>query len=234
MNIEFVLFKNLLDDNEDIQIGIMVEDNQVLCLCCYGTFEEEDYEIIEKETIEFSGNGDFLTYLHSKEYENLFKPQPADHHRTIHGDILTPVEDAGKEMVIVCHQVNCKGVMGAGLAKQVKSKFPGVYDLYKEKCKAFKTENLGTVQLCSCLEEAGYIIANVFSQSGYGRTGLYTDYKALRKSFSSLREFDNTVIRIPYKMGCGLGGGDWKTVKQIIYEELIDYGCKVEIWRMKK
>lgn len=233
MNIEFVKFKNLLDDNEDIQIGIMVEDNQVLCLCCYGTFEEEDYEIIEKKPIEFSGNGDFLIYLHSKEYENLFKPEPAGHHKTICGDILTPVEDAGKEMVIVCHQVNCKGVMGAGLAKQVKSKFPGVYDLYKEKCDAFKMENLGTVQLCSCLEEGGYIIANVFSQSGYGRTGLYTDYKALRKAFSSLREFDNTVIRIPYKMGCGLGGGDWKTVKQIIYEELIDYGCKVEIWRMK-
>lgn len=234
MNIEFVLFKNLLDDNEDIQIGIMVEDNQVLCLCCYGTFEEEDYEIIEKKPIEFSGNGDFLTYLHSKEYENLFKPEPADHHKTIHGDILTPVKDAGKEMVIVCHQVNCKGVMGAGLAKQVKSKFLGVYDLYKEKCNAFGSENLGTVQFCSCLEEAGYIIANVFSQSGYGRTGLYTDYKALRKAFSSLREFDNTVIRIPYKMGCGLGGGDWKTVKQIICEELIDYGCKVEIWRNEK
>ncbi len=234
MNVEFVLFKNLLNDNEDIQIGILVEDNQVLCLCCYGTFEEEDYEIIEKKPIEFSGNGDFLTYLHSKEYEKLFEAKPVDHYKTIHGDILTPVEEAGKEMVIVCHQVNCKGVMGAGLAKQVKSKFPGVYDLYKEKCNAFKTENLGTVQLCSCLEEAGYIIANVFSQSGYGRTGLYTDYKALRKAFSSLREFDNTVIRIPYKMGCGLGGGDWKTVKQIICEELIDYGCKVEIWRNEK
>ena len=47
-------------------------------------------------------------------------------------------------------------------------------------------------------DEAGYIIANVFSQSGYGRTGLYTDYKALRKAFSSLREFDNTVLR--YKL----------------------------------
>ena len=115
MNIEFVLFKNLLDDNEDIQMGILVEDNHVLCLCCYGTFEEEDYEIIEKETIEFSGIGDFLIYLHSKEYEKLFKPEPFEHHKTIHGDILTPVEDAGKEMVIVCHQVNCKGVMVQGL-----------------------------------------------------------------------------------------------------------------------
>ena len=96
---------------------------------------------------------------------------------------------------------------------------------------AFKNGNLGSVQLCSCLEKAGYIVANVFSQNEYGKNGLYTDYKALRAAFSNLRGMDNTVIRIPYKMGCGLGGGDWKTIKEIIYEELINFGCKVEIWK---
>lgn len=53
MNIEFVLFRNLLDCVDDIQIGILVEEKQVLCLCCYGTFEEEDYEIIEKKQLSF-------------------------------------------------------------------------------------------------------------------------------------------------------------------------------------
>lgn len=36
--------------------------------------------------------------------------------KTIEGNILDAEED------IICHQVNCKGVMGAGLAKQSKSK----------------------------------------------------------------------------------------------------------------
>lgn len=233
MNIEFVLFRNLLDCVDDIQIGILVEEKQVLCLCCYGTFEEGDYAIIENKTIVFSGNGDFLTYLHSKEYEKLFKSQPSEHHRTIHGDILTPVEEPEKEMVIVCNPVNCTGVMGDGLAKQVKDKFPEVDFLYWQKCDAFKTGNLGSIQFCSCLEKAGYIIANVFSQNEYGKKGFYTDYKALRAVFLNLRGMDNIVVRIPYKMGCGLGEKEWKTVKGIIYNELIIYGCKVEIWRMK-
>ena len=33
---------------------------------------------------------------------------------------------------ILCHQVNCQGVMGAGLAKQIRSKYPEVYEQYKE------------------------------------------------------------------------------------------------------
>lgn len=42
-----VKFQSLLED-EDIQYGILLDDNRVLCLDCLGTFEEEDYDIIEK------------------------------------------------------------------------------------------------------------------------------------------------------------------------------------------
>ena len=31
---------------------------------------------------------------------------------------------------IICHQVNCMGVMGAGLAKQVKKKCPDAFRRY--------------------------------------------------------------------------------------------------------
>ncbi|WP_223260709.1 hypothetical protein [Bacillus sp. LNXM65] len=40
--------------------------------------------------------------------------------KTVDGNILEASED------IICHQVNCKGVMGAGLAKQIKSKYPNI------------------------------------------------------------------------------------------------------------
>lgn len=36
------------------------------------------------------------------------------------GDILKSKAD------IICQQVNCKGAMGAGLAKQIKEKYPKV------------------------------------------------------------------------------------------------------------
>ena len=47
----------------------------------------------------------------------------------VNGNILTfPERD---EDTIICHQVNCKGVMGAGLAKQIRDKWPVVFDEYK-------------------------------------------------------------------------------------------------------
>lgn len=35
---------------------------------------------------------------------------------------------------IICHQVNCQGVMGSGIAKQVREKYPVVYRDYKRMC----------------------------------------------------------------------------------------------------
>lgn len=148
------------------------------------------------------------------------------------GDILSP-NDNETQGVIICHQVNCQGVMGAGLAKQVKTKFPSVYHAYKEKCDALGSKNLGSVQFCSCLSEAGYIVANVFGQDRYGTDKRYTNYNALKKAFSAVAQaFPNDAIRIPYLMGCGLAGGDWNVVLQIINEDLVNKGCQVEIWRL--
>lgn len=45
--ITFVLFKNLLDDSPDINVGYLIDDKKDLyCLCgCDGLFEREDYKI---------------------------------------------------------------------------------------------------------------------------------------------------------------------------------------------
>jgi O-acetyl-ADP-ribose deacetylase (regulator of RNase III) len=151
----------------------------------------------------------------------------------INGDILTRNEDESRE-VIVCHQVNCMGVMGAGLAKQIRDKFPGVYQNYKEKCELIKIGfgGLGDVQFNIC-GDYNYIIANVFGQYHYGRGKQYTDYDALHKAFSKIHDgFRNATIRIPYRMGCGLGGGDWDVVLGIISDTLA--GMDVEIWHYIK
>lgn len=149
------------------------------------------------------------------------------------GDILTP--NMTNRGVIVCHQVNCKGVMGAGLAKQIRDKYPDVYSMYKEHCRQIANGNggLGDVQFCSVLERSGYIVANVFGQDDYGRGQQHTNYCALRRAFTIIAEsFPGYIIRIPYKMGCGLGGGDWKTVYSIIHTTLIAAGIEVEIWQL--
>lgn len=145
------------------------------------------------------------------------------------GDILTP--NCTDCSVIICHQVNCKGVMGAGLAKQVRNAHPDVYLAYKEKCNAGMA-HVGDAQFVSCLDgRHDYIIANVFGQDGYGRDKQHTDYAGLEAGFRKVAEaFPNDTIRIPMGIGCGLGGGDWGIVRDII--DRVFANQNVEIWTL--
>lgn len=151
----------------------------------------------------------------------------------VRGNVLSPNKE--NKCVVVCHQVNCKGVMGAGLAKQVRQMHPGVYAAYLDKCNQIQVGvgGVGDVQFCSALNKSGYIIANIFGQDDCGRNERYTDYDALRKAFTHIAQaFPNDTIRIPYKMGCGLGGGEWPVVLEIIEQTLVANNVHVEIWRL--
>ncbi|MCM1223877.1 MAG: macro domain-containing protein [Lachnospiraceae bacterium] len=156
--------------------------------------------------------------------------------REIVGDILTPANFGTS--VVVCHQVNCMGVMGAGLAKQIKDKFPKVFRMYRAQCSAWRHNpggNLGYAQFCSVENSAGYIVANIFSQLSYGRNGRQTDYDAVRDGFRRVATaFPDSTIRIPYEMGCGLGGGDWNIVLCIVQDTLVSKGIDVEIWKLNQ
>lgn len=44
----------------------------------------------------------------------------------------------------ICHQVNCMGKMGSGVALQVRQRFPHVYEEYK---KVASSDMLGKVQI---------------------------------------------------------------------------------------
>lgn len=119
---------------------------------------------------------------------------------------------------VIVHQVNNKGVMGAGLAKAIRNKWPVVYQHYKA-----KPPVLGTVQYVSIRH--GLAVINLCSQDGYGRSRCYTSYIAMRAGLSIIAQVMEEMemscpVYIPYKMGCGLGGGDWKIVSKIIHETL--------------
>ncbi|MBU8607895.1 macro domain-containing protein [Bacillus pumilus] len=141
---------------------------------------------------------------------------------------------------IICHQVNCKGVMGAGLAKQIKSKYPNVFKDYKRLCenqnvKSGKSGLLGATQFVDV--SGNKTIANLFAQDNYGVNKRQTDYDAMELCLKSLNSVVNTdyskykgcSIAIPYGIGCGLAGGDWKIVKQMIDNILGD--CDVTIYK---
>ena len=145
----------------------------------------------------------------------------------IKGDIFTT--DAN----LILHRVNCQGVMGGGVALQVRQKYPQVYEAYHAFCEEHKTnpaEMLGHAQLCRINDEQRII--NLFAQKDFGYDGqCYTDYDALRTALNMVgthaRKF-HLSIAIPYLMACHRGGGDWAVVSKIIEEELAD--CDVTLY----
>ena len=131
---------------------------------------------------------------------------------------------------IICHQVNCQGVMGSGVAKQVREKYPWVYGEYKDFCGLYDSSDLLGFNLVTYIDET-HKIANLFGQDMFGYDGkCYTNYNALRGALQDLKiYYPNQIIAIPYLMGCHRGGGDWNVVYQMIEEVFADYDGEVLI-----
>ena len=137
------------------------------------------------------------------------------------GDLLSATEK------FIAHQTNCLGTMGAGVARAIALKYPHVDKAYKNACynSNQSPELLGKIQIIACdpgdKKKEGQCIVNVFGQYRVGTYRRQTDYDALREAFSKLNNLGHDVA-IPYLMGCGLGGGEWEIVSQIIEETCPD------------
>ena len=135
---------------------------------------------------------------------------------------------------IIVHQTNCRGVMGHGIALQIKNKYPEVFNAYYHYCKTnIPTEILGTTLICQANDNK--YIANLFGQLNYGE-GLQTDYNRFEKALKAVYNFakeSNLSVAIPYKIGCGLANGDWNIVSKII-EETFKEDVKLTIYRLEK
>lgn len=151
----------------------------------------------------------------------------------IDGDLMTSCDN------VIAHQTNCHGIMGSGVAKQIKETFPAVFDEYRIRCYSQRTigNALGECQLVETAN--GMYVANIFGQCDYGNDGKrYTDYAALKSAFISLRkqmrELNLHTLSLPYLMGCGLGGGNWDSVLHIINDVFKDTDVVITIYKFKK
>ena len=126
----------------------------------------------------------------------------------------------------ICHQVNCQGVMGSGIARQIRERWPEVYDGYENFCDYYNRRGeplLGKVMVTN--RGCPMRVANMFSQDTYGYDGArYTSYDAFAHCLITLKEHvpDDCTICCPKNIGCGLGGGNWKVISALIEEILGD------------
>lgn len=138
---------------------------------------------------------------------------------------------------VIAHQVNCKGVMGAGVALQIRQKYPNVFSAYRAACKKSSPEALlGKIQPCLCGGATERWIVNCFAQEGYGMDSVQTNYVAMESCFIKLRDWailnGHKQIAIPYGIGCGLAGGDWNVVKDILNRTFVGNQVVLEIWKL--
>lgn len=141
---------------------------------------------------------------------------------------------------VIAHQVNCQGVMGSGVAKQIRDKWPRVYDSYVSYCYDYITctnELLGECQLVQINDNQH--VANLFGQNYYGRDGKrYTSYDGIYDALISLavQMMDNGMesVALPYNMSSCLGGADWEVILAMI-KSLYVFGntnITIEIWKL--
>jgi O-acetyl-ADP-ribose deacetylase (regulator of RNase III) len=139
---------------------------------------------------------------------------------------------------IVAHGCNSLGVMGAGFAKGVKDIYPGVFDTYRARYESHGLA-LGDVVWARALEDSQkrpvLAFANAITQDRLARKAgeVVVSYEAIREAFVAIRKVaEKTGFAVHFPLiGCGLAGGSWDMVSQLIEESL---GPTVErhLWQL--
>lgn len=158
--------------------------------------------------------------------------------REVYGDLLDT------ECDVIAHQVNCMGVMGSGVAKAIKEKYPEVFSEYKNAVTILENNLLGGCLVIKC--NNGKYVANLaaqyfykncckaeemlkvsaFNQPDFDRFNenitptRFTNYEALCRALELLKlsmiRNNLSSVAFPKYMGAARGGGDWDVVKSII------------------
>jgi O-acetyl-ADP-ribose deacetylase (regulator of RNase III) len=127
------------------------------------------------------------------------------------GDLLESDE------FIIAHGCNTQGFMGAGIAKAVAEKYPQVYESYKWSCHYghFRVGGLDVHHVLEGESTARFVL-NLGTQEFTGANASYWALTlAMGNAFEWARKFGHKRIAIP-RIGCGIGGLEWKTVEWVI------------------
>lgn len=136
------------------------------------------------------------------------------------GDMFSHEFPKDQVWKVFAHGCNAQGVMGSGVAAQIKKQFPSAYERYMEVYKKYGLE-LGsyvddwTEDVC---------VLNMITQEYYGRdkSTVYVSYDAVKQCFNDLDHYatshmgiDKPEVVMP-KIGAGLANGDWSIIEKII------------------
>lgn len=127
------------------------------------------------------------------------------------------------------HGCNCRGVMGAGIAKQFRNRWSSMYDDYRELCETGSDDLLGTFMTWPTSGRYDPLLVNLFTQVNPGANA---DLDAIDTSVTGAMNYlaaqGITQLGLP-RIGCGIGGLDWVTEVRPLLEEIDDRSDTVEL-----
>jgi O-acetyl-ADP-ribose deacetylase (regulator of RNase III) len=133
------------------------------------------------------------------------------------GDLLSV------EKGIIVHGCNAQGVMGSGVARLIRDKYPTAYTLYRS---TYESRGLKVGEVIYLRVNENLMIANAITQQNFGGDPrvVYVNYERLRDCFSDVAKLASlTSLPVHFPLiGCGLANGDWNVVSKIIDEAMPD------------
>lgn len=131
---------------------------------------------------------------------------------------------------VIAHQVNCQGAV-AGLAADIFAKWPWAENDYRQLIERIPGKALLGMAHYTGQQKDGHIICSLYGQFKPG-----ADYQPnkLESALEQLGNFARTTgysVALPWKLSCGICGGDWDEVQEII-ERTMD-GVECVIYRRK-
>ena len=132
---------------------------------------------------------------------------------------------------VIVHGCNAQGVMGSGVAKMIRERFPKAFQRYYEHCLSSTDKYNNTADLLGvnvivsaphAISGQLYTIHNVITQNRYGKDGKqYVSYDAVDTGMWSVAMSVGLQAGISMpKIGAGLGGGHWPIIEAIINHRL--------------
>jgi O-acetyl-ADP-ribose deacetylase (regulator of RNase III) len=119
----------------------------------------------------------------------------------------------------IVNTVNCVGVMGKGLALQVKNKHPLVYEQYRHACNQ-KIVKPGKIFVTLTFIDQPKYVFNFPTKRHWRSNSLVEDIQlGLNNLVDCINDYQISSIAIP-ALGCCNGGLDWKAIRPLIVSNL--------------
>ena len=176
--------------------------------------------------------------------------------KTIKGNLLDfPQHDPSDPDIhiginVIAHSCNTLMIMGGGIARQIKSRYPQAYQAdinyinnkhddngqYIHPLGNFSKAEVNSKESKVYLPDGKGLIYNMYTQASVGDDSRKVDYEKFWQALNNVEkdlykmnvekhEYDGSsppTLGLPHGISCGLAGGNWEIIKAMIKDIFLD------------